>query len=221
MTVNFSASAAGRALALLLLVTASGCKESTLDPSARGALAGQVLDYVTGAPIPGAAITTAPPSESVLTGPEGEFRIEGLEVGSYQVTARKFGYSPASVGVAVREGSPVSAVILLEQKDADEAESAPVLDAEVLNFWNVVHGDSTYVETEYRVRNVGGVAAEEYEIYFRISAASETTYFYDEAGTGLAAGQADIKRFRLYLPTPPATAVQVDTLWSDPPMPAD
>ncbi len=205
------------AAALLLLAGAFGCKEATLDPSAYGDIEGRVLDYETGAAIAGASITTTPASEALVTDAQGNFTIQDLETGTYQVAARKAGYTANTVSVAVRAEQSAEASIYLQAEDSTETTAA--LDVTVTSFWNAhsEEGDSTFVEAEYRVENTGAVPVNAYEVYFRIPTTGDT-YYHSEAGDTLKVGQSDIGRFKTYIQSSQATAVQVDTVWSDPPL---
>ncbi|MEK9500754.1 carboxypeptidase regulatory-like domain-containing protein [Gemmatimonadota bacterium DH-20] len=208
-------------VALLAAAALAGCKDATLGPEVQGGIEGHVVDFRTGAAVAGASVTTAPPSEAILTDGSGAFVLDGLEAGTYQVTVRKAGYSPSTVSVSVREDRVARASVLLEE-DSEEAEPAPLLAAEVVEFWNVTSGDSAFVEVEYRVRNLGSVATTAYEVYFQIRVGA-ASYFHEEGAEGLGVGQADGGRFRTWLPQSPASAVIVDGVWSDPPgsTPAD
>lgn len=207
--------------ALLAAVVLAGCKDATLGPEVQGTIEGHVVDFRTGAAIAGASVTTAPPSEAILTDGSGAFVLEGLEAGTYQVTVRKAGYAASTVSVSVREDRVARASVLLEE-DSEEVEPAPLLSAEVVEFWNVTRGDSAFVEVEYRVRNLGSVATTAYEVYFQIRVGA-VSYFHEEGAEGLGVGQADGGRFQTWLPQAPASAVTVDGVWSDPPgsVPAD
>lgn len=203
----------GAVAAALVLVGSAGCKDATVGPDLRGDIAGAVLDFETGEPVPEASVTTSPPSEALLTDAEGRFSIEDLEEGTYQVTVRKAGYATGSVTVAARDGRLSSATVLLEA-DAEDDPEQPPLAVEVVSFWNHRRGDSTFVATEYRVRNPESAAVSAYEVYFRIDTPADTL-FHDEEGGALASGQIDTRRFELYLPADTAVLVEVDGVWSD------
>lgn len=202
---------------LVIALLAGGCKEATVGPDNRGTIAGRVLDYETGEPIARASITTTPPSEAVLSGTDGRFELDQLPVGSYQVSARKSGYTPTTVAVSVQEDRTTSATIYLEEEDEETETDSVAVDVDVLNFWNTGSSDSTYVEAEYRIQNRGDVAVSEYEIYFQINTDS-ATYYHDEEGSSLGVGQTDVQRFRTFIPSGPVTSVEVDDLWTDPPL---
>jgi hypothetical protein len=201
-------------LVLAGVVALGACKDATLGPERNGDLEGRVEDFVTGEAVVGASITTAPPTEALLSDGDGAFRLEDLEVGTYQVTARKSGYTPTTVSVAVREDRVARAAILLEQEE-EEDEEVVEFSVQVVDFWNTQSGDSTFVETEYRVENTGDVALSAYEVYFRIETGSNP-FFHEEEAEELGVGQADTGRFRVFLPGSSATDVQVDGRWSDP-----
>lgn len=75
-------------------------------PAGPGSLEGRILDpYAGGAPVAGALLTISgadPAHEAVLrTGPNGEFSLTGLALGSYRLLAAKAGYTGATVPLSV------------------------------------------------------------------------------------------------------------------------
>jgi hypothetical protein len=201
----------------ILIIAAAGslalpaCKEATLGPERTGSIEGQVLDFEVDDVVTGVSITTSPPTEAIVTDGEGRFHIADLEVGTYQVTARKSGYKPTTVGILVREHRASSATIFLE-KIVDEPPTTANLDISILSWWNALSGDSAFVETEYRVHNPGPGSVKRYEVYFRINT-DGNVFFHEEKGDSLALNQSDIRRFRKFIPGHTATGVQVDTFW--------
>lgn len=82
-----------------------------------GGIAGRVTNVVTGEPVVNAVVTACSdsvPAGRAVTNERGEYLIEGLEAGNYQVIARARGFVPAHppVLVAVREGSVTQGVNL-------------------------------------------------------------------------------------------------------------
>jgi hypothetical protein len=200
---------------VLALLASAACKEATLGPSSTGDIEGTVLDYETVLPVVAASITTTPPSEALLTTQQGLFRVEDVEVGTYQVTARKSGYAPTTVSVLVRDDRAATATIFLEAEEEEPEEVAAVLDVEVLSFWNTQSGDSTFAEAEFTVRNAGEVSVNAYEVYFRVLTTGDT-FFHEEGGEQLDVGESNTRRFRTYIRQFLATDVSIDGMWSDP-----
>lgn len=210
-----------RALLGLLLAgaVATGCKDATLGPDERGAIEGEVRNYETDEAVAGASVTTSPPTEALLTDAEGRFALSDLEAGTYQVSARRAGYRPSTVSVSVRDDRTAQATLVLEEEEEEEPEPTARFEVAVVGFWNTTSGDSTFVETEYRVENTGEVAINAYEVYFRIQA-GEAAFFHEAGADSLDVGQSDAARFRVFIPAAAATGVLVDGTWSDPPVAA-
>ncbi|MBE0645680.1 MAG: carboxypeptidase regulatory-like domain-containing protein [Bacteroidetes bacterium] len=70
-------------------------------------------------------ITTNPATESVMTGPEGEFVFTDLAEGTYVVSAEKDGYERGNVSVTVRGGKEVRAIITMTRETSTKVVPAP------------------------------------------------------------------------------------------------
>ena len=200
------------AVFLALFLTATGCKESVLEPERFGSIQGRVLDFETGDPIAGASITTSPPTGAIVTNNNGEFSIEEVLAGNYTITGNKSGYDPNTVTVAVLSERTTQATLFLSEEDTTDTADDASMSVEVLNFTNQVGNDSTDVRVQYRVRNTGEVTIPSYEVYFRILTTGET-YFEEQQGTDLRVGQFDIGEFTEFIGQDSATAVVVDTFF--------
>jgi hypothetical protein len=200
------------AVLFALLLGTAGCKESTLEPERFGSIQGQVLDFETGAPIPGASITSSPPTGAIVTDGEGRFTIEEVLVGNYTITGSKTGYDPNTVTVAVLVDRVTPATLFLSVEDTTDTGNGASMTVEVLNFTNQVGADSTDVRVQYRVENTGEVTIPSYEVYFRIETTGDT-YFQEQQGTDLGVGQLDIEEFTEFIGQDSATAVVVDTFF--------
>ncbi|MCP4540376.1 MAG: hypothetical protein GY832_24830 [Chloroflexi bacterium] len=66
-----------------------------------GKIDGKVMDSSDGSFIPFANVSTDPPTSSVTTDERGDYSIADVSPGNYAVTASKFGYTSASVNIAV------------------------------------------------------------------------------------------------------------------------
>jgi hypothetical protein len=195
-------------IAAAVLLALPACKQADLGPYRTGDIEGLVIDFQTGAPIAGASITTTPPTQAITTGEDGTFRVNAMEVGSYQIAARGHGYVGNSVSVSVRQGQTSRAVIHLTQTPP-----AATLLVEVIAWWHVRAGaDSTFVEAEYRVRNPGPSAVGRHEVYFRIKT-DQNDFLHEEKGEPLAASEWNVRRFKTYIVNRTATGVTVDAIW--------
>ncbi|HEX7071036.1 MAG TPA: carboxypeptidase-like regulatory domain-containing protein [Rhodothermales bacterium] len=199
-------------LAVTLLVLLAGCKEGTVSPVLTGDLDGQVLDSDSSTPLTGASVTTAPPTDAVVTDEQGRFSIPDLEVGTYTISARKPGYAANSVSVRVRENRTTGATIFLEKAPPGDTTTEASMSAEITSWWNRTSSDSAFVNVEYRVRNIGAKDIDAYEIYFRI-VAGEETFYHEETGEDLRANQSNVRQFEKYIRSTPADDVVVEDLW--------
>jgi len=200
------------AVFLALFLTATGCKESVLEPERFGSIQGRVLDFETGDPIAGASITTSPPTGAIVTNNNGEFSIEEVLAGNYTITGNKSGYDPNTVTVAVLSERTTQATLFLSEEDTTDTADDASMSVEVLNFTNQVGTDSTDVRVQYRVRNTGEVTIPSYEVYFTILTTGDT-YFEEQQGTNLGVGQQDIGEFTEFIGQDSATAVVIDTFF--------
>jgi hypothetical protein len=197
----------------MALLAVAACKDADLGPYRAGSIEGQVVDYQTGEPVAGASITTTPPTDAITTDADGTFHIGELEVGNYQITARKYGYTGTSVSVSVRQNRTSSAVIFLDP--TEDAPQSPTIDVDVIAWWHVsASADSVFVEAEYRVRNPGPTSVSRYEVYFRITT-DQNDFLHEETGEALEPSQSNIRRFKTYIVDRTATDVTVDDLWVD------
>jgi hypothetical protein len=200
-------------LATVVLIF-TGCKEGTLEPELTGSIAGTVLDYESGSPVPGASITTSPPTGAIVTDADGRFELRDVEAGNYTINVKKPGYKSNSVTVAVRQNRTTDATLFMEEDTGDDEPPGASLRVDLLNWWNSTSNDSSFVNVEYRARNEGGQTIIAYEVYFRIVAGSET-FYHEVTGSTLRANQSDVRQFARYLPNAPADSVAVDDVWVD------
>jgi len=103
-----------------------GCKEEKLDVYATGILDGTVMDFTSEDNLSGAILTTNPPTVSVATDSTGYFIFKTIEVGDYNLIARKNGFISESVSVSVKQDKTTSVVVLLER--SSEYNDPPVFD---------------------------------------------------------------------------------------------
>lgn len=101
------------------------CEKVTIEDETFGSIQGTVIDSETNHPINNANITTTPPTNSILTGDDGTYRLDEIPVGNYSIQARKNEFQNNSVSVAVRENQAAIANIVLapEEEEADTTSS--------------------------------------------------------------------------------------------------
>ncbi len=104
-------------LLLLSIITLSfyGCNEDKLDVFVTGVLDGTVMDFTSEENLSGAILTTNPPTVSVASDSAGYFIFKTIEVGEYNLIARKNGFVSESVSLSVQQDKTTSVVVLLER----------------------------------------------------------------------------------------------------------
>jgi TolB protein len=106
---------------ILLLLTLSfvlcfqGCKEDKLEVYATGILDGNIKDFTSETDIEGAILTTNPPTVSVASDSVGYFIFKTIDVGDYNLIAKKKGYVSESVSVSVQADKSTTVVLLMER----------------------------------------------------------------------------------------------------------
>ncbi|HEY9472995.1 MAG TPA: carboxypeptidase regulatory-like domain-containing protein, partial [Mycobacteriales bacterium] len=79
-----------------------------------GDITGTVTDDATGEPVAGVTVTASPGGYVATTDADGRYQVSGALLGTYQLTAHKYGYADATVsGVQVEENQTVTADITL------------------------------------------------------------------------------------------------------------
>ena len=108
-----------RTLVVLILsivaITFYGCQEDKLDVYATGILDGNVMDFTSEEYLSGAILTTNPPTVSVASDSAGYFVFKTIEVGDYNLIARKNGFVSESVSLSVQKDMTTTVVVLLER----------------------------------------------------------------------------------------------------------
>jgi hypothetical protein len=75
-------------------------------------IAGRVFNSENDQPIPGATVSTEPPTQQVTTDQNGQYKIPNVKPGSYKVIAKKDGFQPGAINVTVGD-KPIFADIRL------------------------------------------------------------------------------------------------------------
>jgi hypothetical protein len=199
--------------ALLVLIFAISCSKETVMTEVFGDIEGKVISSKTEEPIRNVSISTTPGTIAILTEEDGSFFIDDVPTGNYNIQARKKGYSNASVSVAVRENRIATAQMVMNPVDDDSAATKDDLEAEVTAWFNRAEGDTTFVDVEYSVKNIGATATiAEYEVYFEIMTGGDS-FFFDIAGTNLKAGQRRYGQYTKNIFGNTATDVIVLDIW--------
>jgi TolB protein len=100
---------------LLMSFLFFGCTEDKLDVNATGVLDGTIMDFTSELNLGGAILTTNPPTVSVASDSAGYFIFKTIEVGDYNLIARKNGYVSESVSLSVQKDKTTTVVILMER----------------------------------------------------------------------------------------------------------
>ncbi len=189
------------------------CSKETVMTEIFGDIEGKVIHSKTEEPIRNVSISTSPGTVAILTEEDGSFFIDDVPTGNYNIQARKDGYSNASVSVAVRENRVATAQIVMKPVEEDTSASKGDLEAEVTNWFNRAEGDTTFVDVEFSVKNIGeSTVIDEYEVYFEILTGGDS-FFYDISGEELKAGQRRFGQFTKNIFNNTATNVVVLDTW--------
>ena len=95
-------------LAFLLI----SCQNPQLFEDEPPYIAGRVFNSENDQPIPGATVSTEPPTQQVTTDNNGQYKITNVKPGSYKVIAKKDGFQPGAINVTVGD-KPIFADIRL------------------------------------------------------------------------------------------------------------
>ena len=200
-------------LALLVPATIFSCSKETVMTEVFGDIEGKVIHSKTEEPIRNVSISTSPGTVAILTEEDGTFFIGDVPTGNYNIQARKDGFTNTSVSVNVREDRVATAQMVMRPIEEDTSASKGDLEAEVTNWFNLADGDTTYVDVEFSVANIGESATiEEYEVYFEILTGGDS-FFYDISGEELKAGQRRFGQFTKNIFNNTATDVIVLDTW--------
>ncbi|HYX07077.1 MAG TPA: carboxypeptidase regulatory-like domain-containing protein, partial [Bacteroidales bacterium] len=104
---------------IILSLSAFQCSEDKINPDASGILSGTVTDAVTLDPLSDVTITTNPATQSVVSDSAGNFLLENIPVGEYNVIAKRDGYKTSSIAVNVGYNGETKASVSLEKRAGD------------------------------------------------------------------------------------------------------
>lgn len=112
-------------LIVIFMLSLSGCKEDPVSVTSYGNISGQVIDTETGTGIANVNITTSPGTNSIITASDGTFMLEGVEVGSYTISATRNGYQRKTVTISVRENETTPAAVFMEKESTSNSAPNP------------------------------------------------------------------------------------------------
>ncbi len=98
----------------LFSISFYGCNEDKLEVYSTGVLDGTILDFTSEVNISGAILTTNPPTISVASDSAGYFIFTSIDIGDYNLIARKNGFVSESVSISVQKDKTTTVVILME-----------------------------------------------------------------------------------------------------------
>jgi len=106
-------------IALLLLISLSLFSAPAFAQSAKGLIAGKVVD-TQGAAVPGAQLTLAPLNITVVSGDQGEFRLPEIAAGKYTLTVSYVGFAPQTSDVDLAAGQTLDLTLALKVANNSE-----------------------------------------------------------------------------------------------------
>jgi len=165
---------------------------SLLQKFPTGSIAGTIIDLITFNPIEGAIVTIEETSQTAISGANGMYSIEEVEIGSYSITADANGYYPdTKVDQQIFEGETTTVNFLLEETPTG-AISGTIND---INTGNPIEGAELTVEKE-------GI------IYYFSTSGYDGTFTINNVETGIYNVTADAKGY--YSETKPDQVVISD-----------
>lgn len=160
-------------LLVVLSLVLNSCKKPPTDaPELITKITGRVVDGQTNQPLVGAQISTAPATETYLTGNDGVYTIPNIVSGQYSVTAAKEGYNSATKIITAQEGKTVNCDIQLlpigpelsvsnEYLDFDEAQTDLKLNITNKTSIGTVTWQINYNQSWIKVSPSGGTTSTE------------------------------------------------------------
>ena len=137
----------------LAVLVCYSCKDE-LEKELTGSIIGTVADATTGEPVPTVNVSLEPGGKSAITGSDGNYMFSELEVGTYTLTLRKEGYTPASKTLEVTAGGQTNGYVLISRipavvtVDRDSLAFGDGSEVNTLSF-NIVN--SSYEDLEWKI----------------------------------------------------------------------
>lgn len=138
---------------VLCAVGLVSCKDE-LAQELTGSIIGTVVDAATGEPVSTVSVSLEPGGKSAITGSDGNYMFSELEAGTYTLTLRKEGYTPASKTLEVTAGGQTNGYVLISRipavvtVDRDSLAFGDGSEVNTLSF-NIVN--SSYEDLEWKI----------------------------------------------------------------------
>jgi len=187
-----------RILPALVLVLVAG----TAMAQDKGSITGRVTDKRTGHAIPFATVTVLGAQRGALTSSEGDFVVNGIPFGTYEVRVQFLGYGPESrPGIVVSAAKPVALNLQLQEVVVQEVKQVEVTAERRLV--EVKQGATLRSVTANEIRNLAvttvgdvlqqqaGISSDAEQIHVRGGRADETVFLVNGvANRDLVTGQS-------------------------------
>lgn len=137
---------------IISMCISSSCSSDISEDTGLGSIAGSVSDATTGEPVPTVNVMLLPGGNSTVTGFDGSFSFQNLEVGNYTLQISKEGYSPNTKSLYVHSGEATAAHLLIERLPASITADKTTLEfgdqVQTLSFTIV---NRSYTDLEYSI----------------------------------------------------------------------
>lgn len=190
----------------------TGCTPEMIEPELYGSIEGVVINSTDNTGLSDTSIETTPATEAILTDNKGNFQLNNVPTGSYQIRASRPDFKSKTVSITVRENRTTSAKLLIEP-DEEEESSAQNLQAQITSWRQTGQTDSSHVDVEYRITNTSGTKAiSSFEVYFDIYT-DKDTFYYEIANSELESGEQNIGSFKKFVRNSSVDSVIISGVW--------
>ena len=201
---------AAAVVGMLLMLTS--CTPEMVEPELYGSVNGVVINSETNSGLIGVSIETTPATEAILTDNNGNFELNKIPTGTYQIRASRPDFKSKTVSITVRENATANAKLLVEPDNEDDSAAAN-LETQITFWQQTGQTDSSFVNVEYRVTNTSSSETiSEFELYFDIYT-NKAMYYYEVTNNELGSGEQDIGSFEKYVRDSAVDSIVVSGFW--------
>ena len=203
-----------KAIAAILgiFLVISSCTPEMVNPELYGSVNGVVINSETNSGLIGVSIETTPATEAILTDNNGNFELNKIPTGTYQIRASRPDFKSKTVSITVRENATANAKLLVEPDNEDDSAAAN-LETQITFWQQTGQTDSSFVNVEYRVTNTSSSETiSEFELYFDIYT-NKAMYYYEVTNNELGSGEQDIGSFEKYVRDSAVDSIVVSGFW--------
>jgi hypothetical protein len=201
---------AAAVMGMLLMLTS--CTPEITNPELYGSVNGVVINSETNSGLIGVSIETTPATEAILTDNNGNFKLNKIPTGTYQIRASRPNFKSKSVSITVRENATTTAKLLIEP-DSEDDSAATNLETQITSWKQTGQSDSSFVDVEYRVINTSSSKTiNEYEIYFDIYT-NNAMYYYEVTENEIGSGEQNIGSFEKFVRDSAVDSIVVSGVW--------